>query len=154
MCLTITELIHPWQCSISSQEYGVQAGKICNPEAHLSSINASFHIPQRPSFVWGVELIRTEWSDSRKCKAVISSSITENFLIWWRPDKQSWASSCCRCWSVWIDFTSAMTKNSGLRGNWVINLNGSTSAKLAELLFLAHSKNIQILGLVWKTNEQ
>lgn len=136
MCLTITELIHPWQCSISSREYGVQAGKICNPEAHLSSINASFHIPQRPSFVWRVELIRTEWSDSRKCKAVISSSITENVLIWWRQTNNLWpvvaagAGACgstlhlqwprILCWEVieWLTFMEAHQQNLSLYYFW------------------------------------
>ncbi len=38
-------------------------GKICNPVAHLSSINDSAHIPQSPSFVWKEKLIWTEWFD-------------------------------------------------------------------------------------------
>lgn len=75
----------------------------------------------------------------------------ENFPIWWRPDKQSLANRRCRCWGMWIQFTSAVSKNSVLRANWVINLHGSTSAKSAFDLFLAHSMNIQILPSVQNT---
>lgn len=38
-------------------------GKICNPVAHLSSINNSAHIPLSLSFVWKEKIIWTEWFD-------------------------------------------------------------------------------------------
>lgn len=38
-------------------------GTICNPVAHLSSINDNAHIPQSWRFVWKEKLISPEWFD-------------------------------------------------------------------------------------------
>lgn len=65
MCLTITELIHPWQCSISSGEYGVQWGKFATLwliraalTPALTSLRAWALSKRRNSF-------RNEWLDLR-----------------------------------------------------------------------------------------
>lgn len=47
-------------------------GKICNPAAHLSSINASAPIFQSLSFVWKEKLVWSEWSYLRVGNVVIT----------------------------------------------------------------------------------
>ncbi len=60
-------------------------GKICNPVAHLSSINDIAHIPQRLSLGWKEKLIWTEWFDLwtwRSCDIIFYWIKGKQYFIW------------------------------------------------------------------------